>query len=194
LKPDDIVQLLRNRDDKGMEALFDQYSGSLFGIITRIIPQRHIAEDVLQRSFIKIWDNIDKYDRSAGTLFTWISVIARNTALDHRKSKSFQEDAKTGTLDNVVYTRSITLESGSGIDVAKMLDALEDKYRIVLEYAYLRGYTQQEISETLEIPLGTVKTRLRMAIGILRDYLKNEKTLFLGGLGIILLIIIWLWI
>lgn len=82
---------------------------------------------------------------------------------------------------------------GTNIDVATLLSGLGENHRIVLEYAYLKGYTQQEISDTLDMPLGTVKTRLRAAIGMLRDQLKDEKKYFLGGPGLrsLLLMIKW---
>lgn len=86
------------------------------------------------------------------------------------------------------------MPDGAGIDAAKLLSNLDENNRIVLEYAYLKGYTQQEISDELNIPLGTVKTRLRKAISILREELKNEKKYFLDGPGLrgLLLFIKWI--
>ena len=122
-----------------------------------------------------------------------MSVIARNTALDQKRLKTFQDRQKTISTDEIVYRPMTGTPEGAGIDAAVLLGKLDSGYRIVLEYAYLKGYTQQEIADTLDIPLGTVKTRIRAAIGMLREELKGEKNYFLGGPGLrsLLLLIRW---
>lgn len=122
-----------------------------------------------------------------------MSVIARNTALDQKRLKTFQDRQKTISTDEIVYRPMTGTPEGAGIDAAALLGKLDSGYRIVLEYAYLKGYTQQEIADTLDIPLGTVKTRIRAAIGMLREELKGEKNYFLGGPGLrsLLLLIRW---
>ena len=174
-----------------MDALYDQYAGSLFGIISRILPSKQIAEDALQVTMLKVWNNIGSYDSSSGSLYTWMSTIARNTSIDQRRLKSFQHHSKTEQLDSIVYSKKVILSDNSEIDVGKLLSGLDEKLKIVLEYAYLRGYTHKEIAEALDLPLGTVKTRLRNAILVLRDELKNEKALFIGGLGLITLLLLF---
>ncbi len=176
-----------------MSLLYDHYSDSLYGIINRILGDDQLAEDALQRTFLKIWQNISGYDATRATFFTWISVIARNTALDQKRLKTFQAKQKTVSVDEVVYRAGVSTPEGVSIDAARLLSNLDANNRIVLEYAYLKGYTQQEISDALNIPLGTVKTRIRNAISILREELKDEKKYFLGGPGLrsLLLFIKW---
>jgi RNA polymerase sigma-70 factor (ECF subfamily) len=176
-----------------MSLLYDHYSDSLYGIINRILGDDQLAEDALQRSFLKIWENIQGFDSTRASFFTWMSVIARNTALDQKRLKTFQAKQKTVSVDEIVYRPDVSTPEGASIDAARLLSNLDTNNRIVLEYAYLKGYTQQEISEALNIPLGTVKTRLRKAISILRDELKDEKKYFLGGPGLrsLLLFIKW---
>ena len=188
-----IISLLKERKEKGMSLLYDHYSDSLYGIINRILEDDQLAEDALQNSFIKIWQNIDAYDSARGSFFTWMSAIARNTALDQKRLKTFQAKQKTVSVDEVVYKAAVSTPEGGKIDAARLLAHLDVNNRTVLEYAYLKGYTQQEISDTLNIPLGTVKTRLRKAISILRDQLKDEKKYFLGGPGFksLLMLIKW---
>jgi RNA polymerase sigma-70 factor (ECF subfamily) len=170
--------------------LYDQYSGALFGIIQRTIRDQGFAEDILQQAFVKIWNAIDQYDESRGTLFTWMSTIARNLALDLRRLKSFEARNKTDDVDTIVYSNeAITQAPGSEkVDVARLLNTMDDKYRVILELMYLQGYSQAEIAELIDIPLGTVKTRAKKAIDILRDVLKDEKSLFAGNLGLLLLL------
>lgn len=176
-----------------MSLLYDHYSGALFGIVIRILGDDQIAEDVLQKTMLKIWNSIESFDQAKASFFTWMSVIARNTALDQKRLKTFQDRQKTISTDEIVYRPMTSTPEGTNIDAAALLSKLDANYRVVLEYAYLKGYTQQEISDTLEIPLGTVKTRLRAAIGILREELKGEKQYFLGGPGLrsLLLMIKW---
>ena len=177
-----------------MSLLYDHYADTLFGMISRMVGDEQIAEDVLQKTMLKIWTSIESFDASKASFFTWMSVIARNTALDQKRLKTFQDRQKTISADEIVYRPMMSSPEGTSIDAATLLSKLDGNYRIVLEYAYLKGYTQQEISDTLEIPLGTVKTRLRAAIGFLREELKGEKQYFLGGPGLRSLLLMIKWI
>jgi RNA polymerase sigma-70 factor (ECF subfamily) len=143
---------------------------------------------------LKIWTGIGSFDPSKASFFTWMSVIARNTALDQKRLKTFQDRQKTISTDEIVYRPMTGTPEGAGIDAATLLGKLDSGYRIVLEYAYLKGYTQQEIADTLDIPLGTVKTRIRAAIGQLREELKGEKNYFLGGPGLRSLVLLIRWV
>ncbi|MEP6793307.1 MAG: sigma-70 family RNA polymerase sigma factor [Saprospiraceae bacterium] len=185
---------MKERREKGMSLLYDHYSDSLFGIINRILGDAQLAEDALQKSFLKIWQNIEGYDAGKASLFTWMSVIARNTALDQKRLKTFQAKQKTVSVDEIVYRPGSSTPDGDSIDAKRLLANLDENNRIVLEYAYLKGYTQQEISDELNIPLGTVKTRLRKAISILREELKHEKKYFLDGPGLRSLLLFIKWI
>jgi len=177
-----------------MSLLYDQYADSLYGIIRRVLEDEQLAEDALQKTMLKVWQNIISFDPARASLFTWMSVIARNTALDQKRLKTYQAKQKTVQVDDIVYKSEVRTTDGANIDAARLLAGLEENNRIVLEYAYLKGYTQQEISDSLQIPLGTVKTRLRKAISILRDQLKNEKEYFLGGPGLKSLLLFIRWI
>ena len=98
------------------------------------------------------------------------------------------------SVDEIVYRPAVSTHEGARIDATRLLANLDANNRIVLEYAYLKGYTQQEIAETLNIPLGTVKTRLRKAISVLREQLKDEKKYFLGDSGLRTLLMLIKWI
>jgi RNA polymerase sigma-70 factor (ECF subfamily) len=183
INPEQIISLLKDKKERGMTMLYESYADSLYGLTRRILSDDQLAEDALQKSLLKIWQNISSYDPTKASFWTWMSVITRNTALDQKRLKTYQARQKTISVDEVVYKAEIRMPEGAGIDAARLLANLEENNRIVLEYAYLRGYTQQEISDSLNIPLGTVKTRLRKAVSVLRDHLKHEKDYFLGGLG-----------
>jgi RNA polymerase sigma-70 factor (ECF subfamily) len=121
-----------------------------------------------------------------------MATIARNSAIDKRRLKSFQNNEKTKTIDDLVYQPVEKQTSTAAIDVARLTSKLESKYKDVLDHIYLMGYTQRETSEKLDIPLGTVKSRLRLAIKSLSEELKDEKGLFFGLLLIILLTLLML--
>jgi len=163
---------LRSKDRSALEYLYDQYSGALLGAIARIIKNDELAEEVLQDVFLKIWGRIESYDPSKGKLFTWMVNIARNQAIDKTRSKEFGKDKKTGDIEN--YVNRIDHEghveqSVEAIGLLELLKALPEDQRFVIDQHYLKGYTQAEISEEFNLPLGTVKTRMRLAMMELRN-------------------------
>ncbi len=168
----DLVEKLKGRDEQDFNHLYDNYSKSLFTIIYQIIPQQEVAEDVLQQVFVKIWKNIGMYDAAKGRLFTWMLNIARNQTIDYTRSKEYNNLSKTVSIDNSVYTadKAATNEVRD-VGLKKLLEKLPAEHRGPLELSYFLGYTQEEISQILEIPLGTVKTRLRTIIIQLRKIL-----------------------
>lgn len=176
-----------------MSFLYDHYSSSLLGIINNVLNNESVSEEVLQQTMLKIWDNIDKFNENKGSFFTWMATIARNTAIDKSRIKGFQHHQKTENLENTVISHEVSHTNAFGIDVERLFKNLDIKYKEVLDHLYLRGHTQKEAAEALDIPLGTVKTRLRNAVSILREELKNEKKLFLGMLFLVILLIM-LWI
>ena len=143
---------------------------------------------------LKVWDKIEQFDDTKSSLFTWISVIARNTAIDKVRLKSYQNRNKTEDIQPHVYDYGHSENNTSKIDVQRLTSNLDPKYKIVLDKMYLEGYSQSDIAKELDIPLGTVKTRLRKAISILRNELKDEKKLFLGMLIASLLILLTIWL
>ncbi|HNP49634.1 MAG TPA: sigma-70 family RNA polymerase sigma factor, partial [Bacteroidia bacterium] len=86
---EELIRLLSNREEKGIEILYDNYSAALYGVIHRIVQQDEIAEDVLQETFLKIWNNFGQYDSAKGRLFSWMINIARNASIDKVRSKEF---------------------------------------------------------------------------------------------------------
>ena len=97
-----MVLALGNREKIAVEALYDMYSASLFGVISRIITDTPVAEDVLQETFVKIWNSFSGYSSEKGRLFTWMVNIARNLAIDKVRSKDFKNQSKNHELENNV--------------------------------------------------------------------------------------------
>lgn len=167
----ELVASLKRRDNDAYSYLYLNYRGSLFAIINQIISDTETANDVLQEVFITVWNNIDKYNAEKGRLYTWLLNLTRNTAINKTRSKNYKTFQKNDNISN--YVNSIDVVNAvqqniNQIGLRKEVGKLKEDYRAVIELSYFNGFTQEEISKTLNIPLGTVKTRLRGAMIELR--------------------------
>ena len=167
----ELVDALRQKDDLSFSYLYDHYSGALYGIIKQIIVNEpEVCNDVLQETFIHIWRNIDSYDPDKGRLFTWMLNIARNAAIDKVRSKGFQQSQKQVQLDNESIFQ--TVKPGTDdFGLKLVLQKLKEEQRLLVDLSYFQGYTHEQIAKALDIPLGTVKTRIRAALIQLRTLL-----------------------
>ena len=171
----ELLKGLQSHDEHAFSFLYDHYSKALFSIILPIIQQQESAEDVLQEVFVKIWQNIKLYDASKGRLYTWMLNIARNQSIDRTRSKDFNNRSKTTELSETVYNNRQGADAKiDDVGLTKTLSQLPDESRKLLELAYYQGYTQEEIANMLNIPLGTVKTRIRTTIIHLRKILGTQ--------------------
>ena len=166
---EELVRQLKLHEEQAFQHLYDHYSKSLFTVICQLVPQQDAAEDVLQQVFIKIWKNIHSYDVVKGRLFTWMLNIARNQAIDYTRSKEFNKAGKTVALSEDVYTdREGSSAKVRDIGLKRVLEGLPEESRKVLELSFFSGYSHQEIATMLQLPLGTVKTKIRAIIIELR--------------------------
>nr|WP_294893820.1 sigma-70 family RNA polymerase sigma factor [uncultured Pedobacter sp.] len=175
LEEPELVIALKQQKKIGAEALYSMYSASLLGIIQRVITDNEIAEDVLQEGLVKIWNSIQQYDPSKGRLFTWMVNVVRNLSIDKVRSKDYRNHSKNQDLEN--HVNSIDIQRNSEykpelMGVKDLLQKLKPEQKIIVEMIYFQGYTHVEVAEELAMPLGTVKTRLRMGIIELRKYFK----------------------
>ncbi|WP_290966811.1 sigma-70 family RNA polymerase sigma factor [Gracilimonas sp.] len=176
---------IKARDASALSELYDQYNRLLFGLILSILKKREEAEDTLQEVFTQIWEKAEQFDLERGTVYTWIVSLTRNKSIDRLRSKVYKEQKKQSTsLDNedVFYPlysdETDPLENTILTDRAKKLrdalDQISDKQRKVLQVAYFNGMSQSEIADEYDIPLGTVKTRMRDGMIKLRELLAKE--------------------
>ncbi len=173
-----LIVLLKEKNENGFHHLYDNYSGALYGVILRIVQSKEYTEEIIQDVFVKIWNSIHQYDSVKGRFYTWMINIARNTAIDYLKSKGFQNELKNQPLPDFVYNSaelSTTNHSSDFIGFNHVLEKLEVDKQELIDLAYYQGYTQNEISEKLKIPLGTVKTKMRNALIKLKDLLKDYQ-------------------
>jgi RNA polymerase sigma-70 factor (ECF subfamily) len=171
----ELVMLLKQRQQSAFNYLYDNYSGALFTIILNVVNDRELASDVLQEVFVKIWRQIESYDETKGRLFTWMMNISRNASIDTLRSKDFRNSQQNRELTESVYDSGGSTEQKTDqIGLRKVVRELKEEYKVLVELSYFEGYTQDEISKMLNIPLGTVKTRLRTALTQLRQHLKSS--------------------
>ncbi|MFL5771584.1 MAG: RNA polymerase sigma factor [Flavisolibacter sp.] len=166
----ELVASLRKRDNQAFEYLYDHYSGALHTVIRQIVGEMELSNDVLQETFLNIWNRIENYDETKGRLFTWMLNIARNAAIDKTRSKGFRQSQLQIPLDGDFIQPSIR----SGIDdigLKKIILKLKDEQRLLIDLSFFQGYTHEQIATALHIPLGTVKTRIRSALTQLRALL-----------------------
>lgn len=170
---------LRQSDAKAIDQLYKMYAPALFGIIKRIVKFDEIAEDVLQDTFVKIWKSIRLYDSSKGRLFTWMANLAKNLAIDQIRSKSANNTSKTDDLFNtateIIDHKAHFHLNTDAIGIKNLLTSLKSDQKLIIDLIYFQGYTHVQAAEILRIPLGSIKTKLRLSILSLRKHFKEIK-------------------
>ncbi|MBS1560949.1 MAG: RNA polymerase sigma factor [Bacteroidetes bacterium] len=164
------VERLIAGDRSVMAELYDAYSAALFGVVMRIVKVQAVAEDILQETFMRVWTKRASYADAKGTLFTWMLNIARNMAIDHLRSAAvrtteIQDEASTVGMEEVGSDGSLMMET---VDLASFVERLPNEQQEIIDLVFFKGFTHQEIADERGIPLGTVKSRLRLAMNSLR--------------------------
>ncbi|NNG08747.1 MAG: RNA polymerase sigma factor [Arenibacter sp.] len=159
-----IVELLQERNDKAISLLYEHYGDTLYGVAYKVVRDEELAQDVVQESFVKIWKKADSYDPTKAKLFTWLFRITRNTAIDKLRSANTKSDKEIQMDVSDVYKLGTEGINPDLLDVQDNLDKLDLKYQIVLDALFFQGMTQQEASDELDIPLGTIKSRLKIGL------------------------------
>ena len=175
-KEKELVEHLLSKDIKRFCFVYDYFSSSLYGLINKIVKHDELAEDILQEVFLKIWNGSSQYDPKKSRLFTWMLNIARNTSIDYLRSKQGKIDKKSNSTEAIpgIYEKA---ENNSvnhdHLGLKKVIENLRIEQKEIIDLAFFEGYTQSEIAEKLQMPLGTVKTRYRSALIVLRKNLND---------------------
>jgi len=168
-----FVRDLQQHNNVSFRKLYVLYAAPLLGIIMRIVPAREIAEDILQDSFVKIWKSINTFDPDKGKLFTWMAKLARNSAIDYKRGKTCSKSTKNEDIDSVfvqIDNFHCVSDKTDAIGVRELTTLLSESQKKIIDLVYFHGYTQAEVSDELQIPLGTVKSKIRLAVKELRVY------------------------
>jgi len=170
-----LIHSIRQGDQQAFSYLYDKYSNALLGVINTYTESQEEAEDVLQTCFVKIWNNFGQYSEDKGRLYTWMLNIARNSAIDYTRSKGSKNNKKNQSIDGNMYELNKNYNHSENYDhigLNTILQKLKEEHQEIIKLAYFEGFTHEEVSKQLNMPLGTVKTKIRQAILNLRELIK----------------------
>ncbi len=175
-QPNSLILEMQNGNERAFSRIYALYSEAVFGIINSIVLDDNIAEELLQDVFIKVWDKASSYDINKGRFFTWILNIARNAAIDSTRSKASKNSKKNlnaSNFVNILFDGDRLNQKTNAIGIKKFVSKLKPACIEIIDLLFFKGFTQADAAKTLEIPLGTLKTRNRNCI-------KNLRTMVLG--------------
>lgn len=178
----DLAQRLKNRDPKAMADLYDRYGRVAYVLIHRIVRNTGVAEDLVQETFLRVWNRAHLLDEVKGALGAWVLTVARNRAIDYLRSLEGRSTQNAVQLEGTEHPTLFSNLEGEILnsDRARRLKAaftkLNSHQQQVIELAYYEGMSQSEMAERLKQPLGTVKTWVRSALKVLREELGEAVT------------------
>ena len=172
----ELIRRLQDQDPDALEQIYDRYSPMTYGIILRIAGDAGAAEDLLQEVFLKIWEHAQRFERDKGSLGTWLITMARNRAIDYRRSVEGRMTKQSVGLESMPVGQShveeeFVLRLDRIAKVRAALETLNESQRRVIELAYYDGMSQTEIAAKLGQPLGTVKALMRRGLKVIKDSL-----------------------
>ena len=174
--PSNLLERLHRRDPQALAELYDQFGRPVYSLIFRVVRNSATAEDLVQETFLRVWNRAQAFDPSRGSIGPWLMTVARNRAIDYLRSATgrernaveFQEAEHPALYSDMEFD---LLHSDQTRRVKTAMEGLSGNYKQVMELAYFEGLSQSEIAERLGQPLGTVKTWVRSALKVLRDAL-----------------------
>ena len=181
----ELFQKISNRDSKALESLYDWYSPVLYTLVKRIVVDKEVAEEILADIFVIIWQKSSMFDINSGNLYSWLINLSRNKALDFiKREKSLITDEYNDEYENVFIIPTIsTLIPSNDLDktfsnrekIYSAVHNLTEAQQYVLSLAYYDGLTESEIAKKLNIPLLTVKSKIRVALNSVKENLAKEE-------------------
>jgi RNA polymerase sigma-70 factor, ECF subfamily len=170
----DLIRRVARRDANAFEALYRRYARPVFGLALRRLGDRMRAEDAVQETFAAVWRSARTYRADRGAGAPWLYAVARNAIVDRSRSRSDLPGEVPDAPTAEPGPQERAEESYVSWRVHRALEELPSNERDVIELAYYGGLSQSEISDFMNIPLGTVKTRTRSGLGRLADLLEGE--------------------
>ena len=176
-----LIERIVGRDQSALAELYDRHCRLLFTLILRILKDRGEAEDVLQEVFVRVWDSADRYDQALGAPAAWLARISRNRAIDRLRARAVRADLSVATPETALPApdlapsgdpEGLAVTGEQRRAIAAALATLPDNQRALIESAFFEGYTQSELAERFDLPLGTVKTRIRTGMQTLKRALE----------------------
>ncbi len=174
LPDEDLMDLVREGDTRAFEVVFDRHGGVAFSLAYRMCGRRALAEDIVQEAFLSLWRTGARYDRTRGSVRSWVLSAVHNRAIDAfrresiREGKTVADDGLSERIEEPIRTADEVERRDEAHQIRAALDSLPDEQRRVIELAYFGGFSHSEIAELLSLPAGTVKGRMRLGLSKLR--------------------------
>ena len=173
----DLAHRLKTRDAGAMRELYDRYGRLVYSLILRMVRNSAAAEDLVQETFLRVWNRIQGFDAERGALGPWLLTVARNRAIDYMRSADGKMSAGALELDRLEHPgrfcdfedRALSLDRARRLKDA--FEKLTPHQKTVIELAYYEGLSQTEMAERMQQPLGTIKSWVRSALKVLREQL-----------------------
>jgi RNA polymerase sigma factor (sigma-70 family) len=174
----DLYEQIRSKNKEALEVLYDRYERILFSFLFKMTEDHGLAEEAMQEVFLKIWKGTGEYDESKGKFTSWLFTMARNSAIDIIRKKKAKQSVPLDEIELLVSEDKSVEEKAEWHEekarVQEAISQLSDEQSGMIQLMYFKGYTQQKISEDYDIPLGTVKSRIRLALKNLKKSLLFE--------------------
>jgi RNA polymerase sigma-70 factor (ECF subfamily) len=175
----ELAERLQRRETQAMADLYDRFGRLAYSVIYNVVRDTGIAEDLLQETFLRIWNRMAGFDAQRGALGPWLLTVARNRAIDYIRSAGARNDKNSFELEEREH-QSLFIDAELDLQnrdqskrIRAALEKLNEKQRRVIELAYYEGLSQSEMAEKMGEPLGSVKTWVRMALKKLREELQD---------------------
>ncbi len=152
----ELLKAVGTGDKDALDSIFDQYAPIIYGLALRVTESRDKAIEVVQEIFLRLWQTASSFDPSQKDAFYWIMDMAKNVAIEN--------ESHSEQFDFFAFQKS----NSTGYNLQEVLSKIDSKHRQVLELSYFRNLTEEQIEENMNIPVGTVATRLRLAVKALR--------------------------
>jgi RNA polymerase sigma-70 factor (ECF subfamily) len=183
LEDDILIRLVAVGKTEALSVLYDRYSRLIFGLALNTIGDEHLAEEITQDVYIRVWEKAASYNSDQGKVVTWLASIARYRAIDLFRHRNVRPEGHS-----ISWAESEPLDLPDKVDIEQEVELTQRKQKVrlainqlpvdqrkALALAYFQGFSHQEISRELNEPLGTIKTRIRLAMQKLRQLLESES-------------------
>jgi RNA polymerase sigma-70 factor, ECF subfamily len=178
LADEDLMPLLAEQDADAFEVFYDRHGGAAYSLAYRIVGDRSGAEDVVQEAFLSLWRSGARYERTRGSVRTWVLGIVHHRAIDQLRRSSVHDKRRASDegleerLESRERTEGEVARREEAATIRSAMDSLPAEQSHVIELAYFGGFTHTEIAEILGAPVGTVKGRMRLGLEKLRNSLR----------------------
>ena len=162
-----LIQNLQTKDERALSLLYDKYSGAIYSVILKMVKEEGKAQDLLQETFITVWDKSSQYDPEKGRFYTWIYRIAKNKVLNTLRKSDILIQSEDLSVYKEKEDETIGIDT-KYLELNGAVSELDTHHRNAIELVYFKGLTHREAHQVMDIPLGTFKSYVRQAIMQLR--------------------------